>query len=127
MPRRSRIDAYGALHHVIVRGIARYIHLNPFRAGLVKSIPELERHPYCGHSRILGKQKNDWQDSDSVSNRFAESRSTARSLLCYWAVRECGMAMTSLARRLGLSITAVSQFFKRGKKIAKENVFDLFQ
>jgi REP element-mobilizing transposase RayT len=333
MPRRSRIDAFGALHHVIVRGIARkkiffndqdrdqflerlgtilkesdtaclawalipnhfhlllksgyqplstvmrrlltgyavsfnrrhrrwghlfqnryksilcqeeaylleltrYIHLNPFRAGLVPSMKELERYPYCGHGVILGKREKDWQDIDSVLSRFAENRSAARSryrifvqkgvelgkrpeltggglvrsvggwaelkklkkgkiyikgderilgdsdfvlealkqseeylerkyrvraqgydldrtadrvaavlnietgqifsagkgrltvrarsLLCYWAVRECGMTMASLARRLGLSITAVSQSVARGEKIAKEHEFELF-
>ncbi|MGD8369763.1 MAG: transposase, partial [Desulfobacterales bacterium] len=50
----------------------------------------------------------------------------ARSLFCYWAVRECGMTMASLARRLGLSITAVSQSVARGEGIAKENGFELF-
>jgi chromosomal replication initiation ATPase DnaA len=50
----------------------------------------------------------------------------ARSLLCYWAVRECGMTMASLAGRLGLSITSVSQSAARGEKIAKENGFELF-
>jgi len=334
MPRRSRIDAFGALHHVIVRGIARkkiffddkdrdrfierlgtilkesdtsclawalipnhfhlllktgnqplstvmrrlltgyavsfnkrhrrwghlfqnryksilcqedaylleltrYIHLNPFRAVLVRGIKQLESYPYCGHSVILGKRENDWQDIDSVLELFAEKRSAARSryrkfviegadlgkrpeltggglvrsvggwaalktlrkakiyvkgderilgdsdfvleclkqseqtlerkyrvrtqgydfekivdrvaavldvegeqvisagknrmtvrarsLLCYWAVRECGMTMASLARKLGISITAVSQSVARGEKIAKEKGFELFQ
>jgi REP element-mobilizing transposase RayT len=42
----------------------------------------------------------------------------ARSLLCYWAVRELGETMTSLARRLGISTVAVSKSVARGETIA---------
>jgi hypothetical protein len=209
------------------------------RAGLVKSIQELERNPYCGHGVILAKWKNDWQDIGSVLELFSGNRSAARSryrkfvqkgveqgkrpeltggglvrsvggwaalqklkkeriyvkederilgdgdfvlealkqseeylerkyrvrsqgydlekirdrvstvlgierdkafssgknrltvrarsLLCYWAVRECGMSMASLARRLGLSNTAISQSVTRGERIAKESGFALLQ
>jgi putative transposase len=43
----------------------------------------------------------------------------ARSLLCYWAVRELGVPMSSLARKLGISIPSVSDSVTRGKKIAE--------
>lgn len=43
----------------------------------------------------------------------------ARSLLCYWAVRELGVSMSSLARRLGISIPAVSDSVTRGRRIAE--------
>jgi hypothetical protein len=33
----------------------------------------------------------------------------ARSLLCYWAVRELGESMTAMAGRLGISTPAVSK------------------
>jgi REP element-mobilizing transposase RayT len=49
----------------------------------------------------------------------------ARSLLCYWAVRELGMSATELARRIGVSQPAISQSVKRGEVIAKENGFEL--
>lgn len=45
----------------------------------------------------------------------------ARSLLCYWAVRECGMTMASLARRLKISPTAVSQSVRRGESVAAKH------
>jgi putative transposase len=45
----------------------------------------------------------------------------ARSLLCYWAVRELGEPMSSLARKLGISIPAVSDSVARGRKIAETN------
>jgi hypothetical protein len=56
-----------------------------------------------------------------------KSRETvqARSLLCYWAVRECGMAMITLATRFELSSTAVGQSVIRGEKIALEKDFKL--
>jgi REP element-mobilizing transposase RayT len=49
----------------------------------------------------------------------------ARSLLCYWAVRELGISATELARRIGMSQPAISQSVKRGETIAKENGFEL--
>jgi len=49
----------------------------------------------------------------------------ARSLLCYWAVRELGISATEIARRIGISQPAISQSVKRGEAIAKENEFEL--
>ena len=43
----------------------------------------------------------------------------ARGLLCYWAVRELGVTMSSLARKLGISIPSVSESFTRGERIAQ--------
>ena len=64
MPRKARIDAPGALLHIIIRGIERkaifkeeepylkqlvgYIHLNPFRARIVETIQALETYPFKG-------------------------------------------------------------------------------
>jgi REP element-mobilizing transposase RayT len=67
----------------------------------------------------------------SIDDVFAlgktRSRVRARSLLCYFAVRQCGMTMVSLSRQLGISQMAVSQSVKRGEKIALENRFELDQ
>lgn len=49
----------------------------------------------------------------------------ARSLLCYWAIRDLGVTMTSLSRRLDLSVTAIGKAVIRGEKIAKENNYSL--
>jgi putative transposase len=51
----------------------------------------------------------------------------ARSLLCYWAVRELGEPMSALARRLGISIPSVSESVIRGGRIAKIKEFHLFK
>jgi hypothetical protein len=47
----------------------------------------------------------------------------ARSLLCYWAVRDLGMSMTSLAKRLKLSLAAISQSLERGERLKKESSY----
>ena len=54
-------------------------------------------------------------------------RVAARSLLCFWAVRELGMSMTDLSRRLNLSLTGVSQSVMRGEQIAEDNGFNLLE
>ena len=51
----------------------------------------------------------------------------ARSLLCYWAVRELGVPMSSLAQKLGISIPSVSDSVTRGKKIAEANECSLLE
>lgn len=53
------------------------------------------------------------------------SRVAARSLVCFWAVRELGISMTELSRRLNLSLSGVSQSVTRGEKIAEINGFKL--
>ncbi|MFO7965147.1 MAG: transposase [Desulfobacterales bacterium] len=64
-----------------------------------------------------------------IENVFAagKNRETvqARSLLCYWAVKECGMAMVVLAKRFEISSTAVGQSILRGERIATEKGLSL--
>ena len=48
----------------------------------------------------------------------------ALSLLCYWAVRDLGVSMTSLAKRLKLSVAAImQQSVKRGERLKDEKSF----
>lgn len=49
----------------------------------------------------------------------------ARSLMCFWAVRELGLAQSFLVRRLHLSAAAVSKSVRRGGKLAAELGFSL--
>ena len=51
----------------------------------------------------------------------------ARSLLCYWAVRELGFSMTSLAKKLGIALSSVSDSVKRGQMIAEEKGLSLIK
>jgi len=187
--------------------LVRYIHLNPIRANIVKDITALDKYPYTGHTVIMGKVKNDWQDIEWVLKLYDDSlwvarrkyrafiqkgvsqgrhtdltggglirshggwaavkeqiekkhgllakgydldkialkvsaqmqlkpseiwaqgkerkRVNARSLLCYWAVRDLGISMAELSRHLKLSLSGVSLSVKRGEKMAKDNGYKL--
>jgi hypothetical protein len=43
---------------VYFRELVRYVHLNPVRAGLVKTILELDHYPWCGHATLIGRRKH---------------------------------------------------------------------
>lgn len=233
---QNRFKSILCQEDVYLLELVRYIHLNPIRARLVEDLDELGRYKYSGHSVLMGRIKNTWQDTQGVLGMFGEKpgpargayrsfvekgiaegrrqdltgggllRSAggwegvkalrkervyqrnderilgdgdfvgrvlasaeetmerryalrsrgfdlervasrvsevlgikseevwakgkyrriveARSLLCYWGVRELGISMSSLARKLGISIPSVSESVTRGQKIAEEN--DLF-
>lgn len=44
----------------------RYFHLSSLRAGVVKSLEDLERYPWCGHGVLTGRWRNDWQERGFV-------------------------------------------------------------
>jgi REP-associated tyrosine transposase len=52
-------------------------------------------------------------------------RVRARSLYCYWAVRELGHSTTALSRELSISQPAVSQSVRRGESLAVERGWKL--
>jgi REP element-mobilizing transposase RayT len=49
----------------------------------------------------------------------------ARSLLCYWAVREAGIPLRTLAKRLGLSAPGVGYAVERGAAIIRGSKLEL--
>ncbi len=218
--------------------MVRYIHLNPIRARIVRTLPELNRYAYSGHSVLMGKKNRPWQDVDYVLSYFGKTPGRAknayysyveagleqgrrkeltggglirslggwaevsrfglkgqghiksderilgesefvddiiaqasekfernyelkrlgydvdriasrvaeiceievndiflkgkqqkrvkpRSLFCYWAVRELGISLTELAKRLGISVAGVGYSVERGEIIARENDYQL--
>ena len=58
--------------------MVRYIHLNPVRAGMVKSLDELKSYTFCGHSALMGKVKREWQDTGYVLGYFGKRQTEAR-------------------------------------------------
>lgn len=54
-------------------------------------------------------------------------RVKARSLLCFWAVREIGLSMTELAVRLNQTVSAVSIAVRRGEQLALDGDLQLDQ
>jgi REP element-mobilizing transposase RayT len=59
--------------------LIRYIHLNPVRAGLVKTLAELDRYPWSGHSAVMNKQECPWMDTDYVLLQFNDTTRKARN------------------------------------------------
>jgi len=57
--------------------LIRYIHLNPIRARIVKTMEELDVYPWSGHSTIVGKIKNSWMDINATLSRFGDRRKMA--------------------------------------------------
>ncbi|OEU67630.1 MAG: hypothetical protein BBJ57_10730 [Desulfobacterales bacterium PC51MH44] len=97
MPRKSRIDAPGALHHIIVRGIER---------------------------KTIFK---DDADKDNFLERLKNILTDSNTSCFVWASRELGMSMVQLSKRLKISQPTASQSATRGEKIAKENKLKLLK
>lgn len=62
---------------VYFKELIRYIHLNPVRAGIVKTMEELDKYRWTGHSVIIGKYKTKWQKTNKVLSGFGEKRKLA--------------------------------------------------
>ena len=58
--------------------LIRYIHLNPLRAGLVDTLSLLDKYRWCGHSVLMGKFPNNWQDRDYVLKWFGTTEGEAK-------------------------------------------------
>jgi REP element-mobilizing transposase RayT len=56
-----------------------YIHLNPLRSRLVEDLDQLDSYPYSGHSALMGRCPNDWQDVDTILRHFGSRQSSARN------------------------------------------------
>ena len=64
----------------------------------------------------------DHRDRDDFLERLVIA---ARSLVCFWAVRELGITQTRLARLLRISQPAVSAAVNRGEQLAKDHKFSM--
>jgi putative transposase len=61
------------------RELIRYIHLNPIRPKVVKSIAFLDRYPWCGHAVLMGHLKYPWQDCEYVLSWFGPHNSALKA------------------------------------------------
>jgi hypothetical protein len=91
MPRRSRIEAAGALHHIMVRGFER-----------------------------VAVFRND-RDRDQFLERLGENRKHTKSICYALEVRGLGVPMSPLRRKFGISIPSVSESVTRGRRISEES------
>jgi len=60
--------------------LVRYIHLNPLRAGIVKSLAKLDHYYWSGHSALVGRLKYNWQNTAYVLKWFGERQKQARQV-----------------------------------------------
>lgn len=70
--------------------LIRYIHLNPVRAEIVKTMEELDCYPWSGHSGIVGKTKHPWMDTDAVLSQFGDGRRRAIAAYRRFVMEELG-------------------------------------
>lgn len=59
--------------------LVRYIHLNPLRAGVVKTVDELDCYVWCGHAVMMGNSSLAGQVVDEVLDHFSKEVHTAKS------------------------------------------------
>lgn len=94
--------------------LVRHIHLHPLRLGVVRGFSELGRYRYAGHSFILGKRRNDWQDVDHVLRKFSSRK--PRSLERYNEFMKTGLLESRKASGKTWGWTSFSEV----RKLARE-------
>jgi len=52
-------------------------------------------------------------------------RVRARSLVCYWAIKELGINGTAVSKLLGIIQSSVSRAIRRGERLALDNRYSL--
>ena len=73
--------------------------------------------------RVLDLYRIEKEDLYSKSRQ--KVRAEARSVFCYWGVRELGLEGTRMAKRLNMSQPGVAYAVKKGEKIVKDNDFQM--
>jgi putative transposase len=57
--------------------LVRYIHLNPIRANIVKTLEELENYQWAGHKYLIAKESLAWQGREQVLLYFGKRERAA--------------------------------------------------
>ena len=86
---QNRYKSIVCQEEVYLRELVRYIHLNPIRAGIVRTLAELNKYAYSGHSVLMGRKKRPWQDVDYVLSYFGDAVQKARKE--YYSYVEAGL------------------------------------
>jgi REP element-mobilizing transposase RayT len=116
---QNRFKSILCQENMYLKQLVRYIHLNPLRAKAVIQLSDLIKYPYSGHSAIMGGVKRDFQlEIFKPGNQPLRVR--AKSLVCFWAVRELRMSGTKVGKFLKLTQSAVSRAVRRGEKLVEE-------
>ena len=100
--------------------LVRYIHLNPLRAGIVKEISQLNAYPFCGHSFVMGKFSNEWQDVKAVLQTFGSRAISARR--CYGDFVAQGIEQGKRSDLIGGGLIRSMGGWSEVKKLQKDKV-----
>jgi hypothetical protein len=106
--------------------LVRYIHLNPLRSHVVRSLEALDRYRWSGHSILVGKVRGDWQERQYVLNQFG--RGERESIRAYRKFMEEGKGIGrrpelvggGLIRSLG-GWSKVLSLRSRGEEVAYDS------
>jgi REP element-mobilizing transposase RayT len=82
--------------------LVRYIHLNPLRAGIIRTLAELDDYPWSGHRAIVGKAKHPWMDTDTVLSQFGKTKRKAITEYRRFVQEEIGKGRNSVLTGGGL-------------------------
>lgn len=69
---QSRYKSILCQEDIYLQELVRYIHLNPLRASIVRTLRELDNYSWGGHSALLGKKTNKWQEINYVLYLFSD-------------------------------------------------------
>jgi len=105
--------------------LVRYIHLNPLRAGKVDTLSKLDWYQWCGHSAVMGRRNNVWQDCDYVLGYFSSSKKESRRVYRQFVQKgiEIGSQPHLVGRGLVRSLGGWSQV-KALRRIGEHELFD---
>jgi len=129
MPRQSRIDAPGALHHVMIRGSRGRPSFGMIGIGIPSSIGSViscwRVRPPATHIAlvmrrlVLDKVSGHFgvDSGDLKSGSKARNVAKARAVLFHVGVRK-GLTSASVAKELGMSPSAVSKLIVHAKQVS---------
>jgi REP element-mobilizing transposase RayT len=101
--------------------LTRYIHLNPVRAGMVKTLEELDQYAWSGHSAVMGKRECPWMDTNYVLLQFNDTKRKSRNAYRRFVQEGIGLGRQpeltggGLVRSLG-GLSQVQSAQRKGKK-----------
>jgi REP element-mobilizing transposase RayT len=97
---QNRFKSRRAVDDADLAGLVAYVNANPLAGGVVASVDELARFPWCGHGALMGcRAPHPFEAVSSALSTFAEDPAEARRGLLDWMSRseECA-ALAPLPR-----------------------------
>jgi putative transposase len=58
--------------------LARYLRLNPVRAGVITTPGALDRYPWTGHSALMATVPRPWKATDTILLQFGRTARRGR-------------------------------------------------